>query len=109
MNKEIRAAVIYHYDGDTGEYTKSISKKATAHNLIKSVPQERGFISSNIFKIRIFTRRALNICPGDYILLCTPGEARRAPGSPDKGVCKKISAFSDNRIGYSPHWRVEAQ
>lgn len=108
MNKDINTAVIYHYNDDTGGYEKYIFKNATAHNLIASAVQDHGFVSSNTFKIRIFTRMALNICAGDYILLCTPDEARCAQDEPDKSLCKKISAYSDNRIGLRPHWRIEA-
>lgn len=109
MNKAINTAVIYHYNEDNGEYTMHFFRNTTAHNLTKTAPSGNGFISADMQKIRIFTRRSIDISTGDYILACTRAESLRADITPNKDICKKVVAFSDNRIGCRPHWRIDAE
>lgn len=109
MNKRLNTTVIYHYNDDDSSYKKEIYKKSTAHNLTKTAPSERGFVSANICKIRIFTQKPLDIAPGDYVLVCTSRESLYAANIPDKSKCKKVMAVSDNRIGCRPHWRIDAE
>lgn len=108
MNKAINTAVIYHYNDDGG-YDMKIFRNVTAHNTTKTTPSGNGFVSADIQKVRIFTRQQLNISTGDYIWTCTHAESIQAEKHPDKNICHKVIAFSDNRIGCCPHWRIDAE
>lgn len=97
LNKRIS---IYRYNDYENNYERIFFGDVSLYNEFKIGAENGGVNSDNIFKIRIPTEKALDICLNDYIIFG------------DEPFCRefavKIIALSDNRRGANPHYRINA-
>ncbi len=101
------SVTIYHFDDDTGTYSKSIYKAYTfetkKHQSSSSV-NSSGEEDKSVLIVRIPTSDTLDIMPGDRVVTGICNDE-----IPPKGGFWRVVLTGDRRIGFNPHWRLECE
>ena len=94
---------VYHYDEESGQYTRQIIKGASIFTRYGAKFSDRGdgFIYNNKCVIRIWSSDMIDISTDDYILIGAGGEDF------DRSECFKVTSVTDNRRGLSKHLKIE--
>lgn len=95
------SAVLYHYDQKTDEWTRSFFPCAFVFRSSSSSVSAADFSSENRAVIRIPHYAKADISIGDYVLI-----GKSLDSEPDTSLCFKVTAFSKNTFGTSPHLKI---
>ncbi len=95
------SATLYHYDENEDNWTRSYFPCAFVYQFNSSSSSTATFSPKNHAVIRIPHYAKTNISIGDYILI---GKGEKS--EPDSSLCFKVTAFSINNFGTSPHLKI---
>ena len=95
------SAVIYHYDEKADMWIRSFFPCAYIFRFTKSSVSSSDFSQNSNVVIRIPDYAKIDISVGDYILT-----GKSDCPEPDTSACFRVTAFSNNSFGSSPHLKI---
>ena len=95
------SAVLYHYDSKDEKWSRTVFPCAYIFSSVKASvsPADFSQLSHTIFRIPNCLHTDISV--GDYILA---GKDKNS--EPDTSVCFRVTAFSVNASGSSPHLKI---
>ena len=95
------SAVLYHFDEAKEEWRRSFFPCAFFYRFSDSKVSPGDFSENNRAVIRIPGYAKTDISVGDYILM-----GKSEENVPDASLCFKVTAFSKNSFGTTPHLKI---
>lgn len=95
------SVVLYHYDEKADKWVRSFFPCAFVFRFTKSSVSSADFSQNSSIVIRIPDYVKTDISVGDYILT-----GKSDNSEPDTSVCFRVTAFSVNSFGSSPHLKI---
>lgn len=95
------SAVLYHYDEKAQNWVRSFFPCAFVFQFSDSSVHSGDFSQSNRAVVRIPDHAKTDIAIGDYLLI-----GKSSGETPDTNLCFKVTAFTKNTFGTSPHLKI---
>ncbi len=95
------SVTLYHYDEADSKWERTLFSGVSIYRRNGATASGGSFKPDNYCVIRIPYKKAISVSVGDYIYTGnTPSK------EPSFGVCLKVTSFSENLRGLSPHIKI---